>query len=244
VANRSPCALALAGAALVAILASLPAAAVAQNPFDRPRAPLSRQCTFNGDCAAGLICEGGFCRAECQSDRDCSGDKICLDGLYSAQGQLLHLGRPSHPVAATSLTPANPGAYYAARCQARAAQPAGTPARSNAPVITGPVVPAPLVVTGVALAANPAQVSAKCPATVTFNGWIGASAPGAVTYRTLRSDGATSAPQVLKFETGGQKKLSLAWTLGQSAKGSISIEVLAPNRMTSPPAQFSLDCAG
>ena len=47
---------------------------------------------------------------------------------------------------------------------------------------------------------------------------------GWVTYRTVRSDGATSGPKVLKFDAGGQQKITESWTLGQSAKGSISIE--------------------
>ncbi|WP_309606072.1 hypothetical protein [Phenylobacterium sp.] len=234
----------LRGAGLVLVLAclSLPAVATAQNPFDTPRRPLQAQCTFNADCATGLICAGTFCRAECRSDRDCADNKVCVDGLYNAQGKLLHLGRPSRPVAATSLDVINPGAYYAARCQTPAAQPAGAPLQSPVPaVIIGAVVPV-FAATSVSLAASPVDQRAKCPASVTFNGLIGANASGAVTYRIVRSDGGTGAPKVLKFQGAGQKRIAEIWTLSQSLQGSLRIEVLAPNRLTSAPADFALDC--
>ena len=239
--NRSRCSVFLAGVVLVVTCLSLPAVALATNPWDKPRAPLRAQCTFNGECAPGLVCSNAMCRAECQTERDCSENKVCVDGLYSGQGQLLHIGRSAVPAGAAISLP--PGAYYAARCQARAAQPAGTLAPSSSPVVVGAVVQGPLAITGVELAASPAAQSAKCPATVTFNGWIGASSSGAVTYRIIRSDGGTGAPKVVKFEAGGQKKISEAWTLGQSTKGSLTIEVLSPGHLTSAPAAFTLDCA-
>jgi hypothetical protein len=39
--------------------------------------PLSSECVFNGDCQDPLVCAGGFCRAQCQSDRDCPSGTTC-----------------------------------------------------------------------------------------------------------------------------------------------------------------------
>ncbi len=41
------------------------------------RRPPAAQCVFNGDCEERLVCAGGACRAECQTDRDCPTGFAC-----------------------------------------------------------------------------------------------------------------------------------------------------------------------
>lgn len=41
------------------------------------RVPLASQCLFNGDCVEPLVCAGRTCRAQCQTDRDCTPGQRC-----------------------------------------------------------------------------------------------------------------------------------------------------------------------
>src|SRR5262245_966249 len=36
------------------------------------------ECIFNGDCPESLVCAGHFCRAECETDRDCLANLRCV----------------------------------------------------------------------------------------------------------------------------------------------------------------------
>jgi hypothetical protein len=76
----------------------------------------SRQCTFNGDCMDPLVCEGGYCRAQCASDRDCYAGWVCM--LPTASGPLPPNGRPPGQDmnrCAPPGTPANPVVWNAQR---------------------------------------------------------------------------------------------------------------------------------
>ena len=59
----------LATAVTVATLAATAAGTTALPP--------SGQCVFNDECNSPLICSAHYCRAECRTDRDCTGGATC-----------------------------------------------------------------------------------------------------------------------------------------------------------------------
>ena len=85
-----------------------------------------------------------------------------------------------------------------------------------------------------------------CPVTFTFNGTITSSRGGPVTYRWIRSDGATGPTSTLYFkEAGTQSVQAETWTLGgPGTTGTFweAIRVLSPAPATSNEASFTLDC--
>lgn len=97
------------------------------------------------------------------------------------------------------------------------------------------------------LNANAAAFGGPCPVTVRFDGTISSDAAASVTYRFVRSDGGTAQPVTIDFKEPGTRNVSTSWMLGApgfSFKGSMQIEILAPNRFLSPqePATFTVDC--
>jgi hypothetical protein len=98
------------------------------------------------------------------------------------------------------------------------------------------------------LSASPAQFQGACPATIRFTGEIRAAKPGKVQFKFVRSDGASSAVQTLLFSAPGSKPISTTWTLGGQAvtryQGWQAIEFVHPPTGRSPPANFSIQCAG
>jgi hypothetical protein len=98
------------------------------------------------------------------------------------------------------------------------------------------------------LTANPTAFSGKCPALITFNGQITASAPGRVQYKFIRSDNANAPVQTLNFEKAGTMAVSTTWTLGGAAlptyAGWEAIQVVYPQQVQSNKAEFKIQCAG
>ena len=96
------------------------------------------------------------------------------------------------------------------------------------------------------LTANPPAFSGKCPAVITFNGQITASAPGRVQYKFIRSDGANAPVQTLNFEKAGTMAVSTTWTLGGAAlptyAGWEAIQVIYPQQVKSNKAEFKIQC--
>jgi hypothetical protein len=107
------------------------------------------------------------------------------------------------------------------------------------------------VVTNAELTTDPAYLQAHvCPVTVTFNGSITMNGPGTVTYRFVRSDGATSAPYSVSFAKPGTSPVSTTWTLGEATvlpnyEGWVAIQVLTPNAVESAhaAATFRMMCS-
>jgi hypothetical protein len=106
------------------------------------------------------------------------------------------------------------------------------------------------VVTDAAIAADPSYLQSHlCPVTVVFNGHISANGPAKVTYRIVRSDGATGPINALYFEAAGSQPVTTTWTLGDalalpSYGGWVAIEVLSPNAVSSnkADASFTMTC--
>ena len=81
-----------------------------------------------------------------------------------------------------------------------------------------------------------------CPAAVKFSGSITTNGAGTVKYIIIRSDGATTPVQTLVFNAAGTKEVRSDWQLFGDYKGWQKISILAPNKMESKNASFSLSC--
>lgn len=99
-------------------------------------------------------------------------------------------------------------------------------------------------VTAVSLRAERLPLASTCPTTVDFRGTITMDRRGVVSYTFERSDGATAPVYTLFFPAAGTKEVRTSWTLGRSYSGYEKLKVIAPNRMESSEARFSLNCGG
>jgi hypothetical protein len=229
-----------AGAAAASFVLMLAAGAASSQLA--PRHLVGPQCAFNSDCAIGLVCAGGYCRAECRTNRDCAAAQVCRVEIFDDQGRFVRFppALPANPGGIEAAAEANqsyesiprgPGEHVGARCRVPVVQPAaGVIAYFRA---ADPV-----------LKADVTHTAAKCPASVAFTGHITATGgSGPVTYRFVRSDGATGPVKTLKFGTPGTQRVTEAWTLGATTKGWLKLEVLTPNALASAQAPFTLDCA-
>lgn len=102
------------------------------------------------------------------------------------------------------------------------------------------------LVTATARVTPASHTGDDCPVTFTFNGTITTNRAGPVTYRWIRSDGATGPTSRLYFkEAGTQSVPADTWTLGgPGTTGTFweEIRVLSPVPATSNEASFTLDC--
>jgi hypothetical protein len=222
---------------------AVPAAADPQygNPFGRARPLLPRQCSYNDQCAVGLVCAGGYCRGQCRTDRDCARGDTCDASFHDEDG---------HPISQPTADQAVPANSYYGMCRANfdalptVAQPPGSAPQTPIPVILPETrtVPTAFAVTAVKLAADVAADKQKCPTTVVFHGFIAATGSGAVTYHMIRSDGAVGAVQTVKFAGTGEQSIEASWTLSSTFSGAISVEILSPVALRSSPAAFALEC--
>ncbi len=104
----------------------------------------------------------------------------------------------------------------------------------------------PLTLARVSLTSQRASYSGRCPTTISFTGAIETSGgPGAVSYRFVRSDGAKSPIETLAVTEAGAQDVSFSWTLGPAEpfSGSVRLEVVEPQAVTSDPAEFTVSCA-
>lgn len=86
-----------------------------------------------------------------------------------------------------------------------------------------------------------------CPVTFTFSGTITSSRATLVTYRWIRSDGATGPTSTLDFTGAGSQSVETTWTLGATGTTGTfweQIQILSPVTGTSNQASFTLDCTG
>lgn len=106
----------------------------------------------------------------------------------------------------------------------------------------GPKPPA-FAVTGVVVTVSPSTYSGGCPKTFQFAARITANAPGTVTYKWERSDGASSSPQTAVLTAAGVQIVRSSWELSQASfSGWERLHILAPNDLTSNKAAFTLNC--
>ncbi len=96
------------------------------------------------------------------------------------------------------------------------------------------------------LRADPFQGSAACPVVITFSGRISVvGGSGAVSYRFIRSDGASGPVQTLTFSGPGSQNVQETWTLGASGMTLDqweAIRILEPAELESDHAAFRITC--
>jgi hypothetical protein len=99
-------------------------------------------------------------------------------------------------------------------------------------------------IVGVPASVSPAS-SSTCPSTFTIHAQIVVNAPGTVTFRWERSDGAASVVGTYTFAPGvTTADFSTTWTLSASGTYWERLHVLTPNDVASNQATFTLSCGG
>jgi hypothetical protein len=126
---------------------------------------------------------------------------------------------------------------------------ASTATPGTTPVSPVPVAPSGLRVIEVRLRADPSDYTGRCPVRIRFSGRISVvGGSGTVSYRFLRSDGASAPVQTLRFDGAGSKDIAGTWELGaatprfQPFSGWQSIKILEPTETESNRAQFRIHC--
>jgi len=102
-------------------------------------------------------------------------------------------------------------------------------------------------VTSVTTSVNPPSFDGPCPKMFEFSGVIVVDSPGVVTFKWLRSDGATAPEQRIEFKQAGKQVVKTTWTLGDATalptyEGWQSVQILTPNAIESNKATFKLKC--
>lgn len=99
------------------------------------------------------------------------------------------------------------------------------------------------------LRADPFDHTGPCPVEISFSGRISvAGGAGTVSYKFLRSDGASAPVQTINFDEPGSKKVSATWRLGAATprfnpyKGWQAIKIFDPREMESNKAHFTIRC--
>jgi hypothetical protein len=122
---------------------------------------------------------------------------------------------------------------------------AGTP--TQRPTVTAPPQMSDgFRVVEVFLRADPFDYTGACPVTIRFSGRISvAGGGGTVSFKFLRSDGASAPVQTLKFDGPGSKDVTETWQIGgagSSYNGWEAIQIFDPNDMQSEHATFTIRC--
>ncbi len=99
------------------------------------------------------------------------------------------------------------------------------------------------------LRADPFDYRGPCPVKIVFTGRISvAGGGGVVSYKFLRSDGASAPLQTLRFDEPGSKRIDTSWRLGaatsrfQPFSGWQAIKIYDPNERESERAAFKIYC--
>jgi len=129
-----------------------------------------------------------------------------------------------------------------------AAPPANTGA-TTPPANTGtttlpPVTPTPTAKVAATLTAEPARYTGAFPAIITFNAAITVDAPGDVTYRFVRSDGAITPTRTITFKAAGTQQFKDVWAYKQPFSGWLQLKIEAPAAVESNQAPFEVAPGG
>ena len=84
-------------------------------------------------------------------------------------------------------------------------------------------------------------ISGGCPAKVHFTGRIRATGPLEVTYQWLRSDGSHT-DYTIQFARASQKAIATDWAISKNYSGWMQLVILAPARLQTIKANFSVNC--
>lgn len=109
-----------------------------------------------------------------------------------------------------------------------------------------PVQPPSFSVVEALLRADPFDYVGPSPVTIKFTGRISVvGGGGTVSYKFLRSDGASAPIETLHFDGPGSRDVSTTWRLGGPGftySGWQSIKILEPQEMESERANFNIRC--
>ena len=144
----------------------------------------------------------------------------------------------------TSRPPATPEASPSPLPGPPASTGPSTAAPSSTTLAPSPPAPAPpgFRVVEAFLRADPFEHQGACPAAIRFSGRISvAGGGGTVTYRLVRSDGASPLVKTLRFEGPGSLEISETWARGEGS-GWEQIEILDPHPLRSAQATFTITC--
>lgn len=93
------------------------------------------------------------------------------------------------------------------------------------------------------LKANPENFAGPCPVTISFQAEIlPPPLPGPVKYKFIRSDGAESPVEELKFFSPQKKTVTYTWSLGRNYDGWVQLVIVSPGNNTSNKAHFKVRC--
>jgi hypothetical protein len=126
--------------------------------------------------------------------------------------------------------------------------PKTTPTTINTPPhVPGPPSPhspkATFRVVEAMLRGDPFNYSGKCPVAIKFSGRISTvGGSGIVSYKFLRSDGASAPVQSLTFNQPSSQEVFTTWFLSANYSGWEQIQIYTPTGMTSDRAVFSIRC--
>lgn len=124
--------------------------------------------------------------------------------------------------------------------------PSGQTNNDQTPKDNQATTPAGFRIVEASLRADPFDHSGPCPVKINFSGRISAvGGGGTVSYRFLRSDGASAPIQTLTFDSPGSKDVNVTWTLGGPGftfSGWESIKIIEPQESESNRATFKIQC--
>jgi len=173
-------------------------------------------------CKAGLVCgPDGTCLGDagyegCQADGDCASG-VCKSG---------RCGKPGSE-SGGGVAPPLP----------RPETPTPFPPETPSPPPSG------FRVIEAWLRVDPPAYAGPCPVTLRFSGRISAvGGSGTVSYRFLRSDGASAPVSAVTFASPGSKDVETTWMLGQSYEGWQALKILDPQEKESERAVFRVTC--
>lgn len=96
--------------------------------------------------------------------------------------------------------------------------------------------------------ADPFSGAVACPVDIQFSGRISVvGGSGVVTYRWIRSDGASAPVETVNFDAAGSQEVNTTWTRsgapGADITGWQAIQIFEPREQESAHADFNLSCS-
>jgi hypothetical protein len=171
---------------------------------------------------------------------------LTLVGDYMIRGGGHSTTLAKEPDQSSSLPAEQPGSGANGAAQGTSVPSGSMPTTGNSTQPSPSTAPGFRVVEAI-LRADPGSYTGLCPTTIKFTGRISvAGGSGDVSYRFIRSDGASSPVERLHFPGPGSADVSTTWTLGGSGfkySGSQQIQIFDPASLTSEKASFTVACS-
>ncbi|MBC1224840.1 hypothetical protein GNF10_30265 [Nostoc sp. UCD121] len=118
-----------------------------------------------------------------------------------------------------------------------------TPPVVQTPSVVQTTPPLRFRVVELLLRAEPFNYEGSCPATIKFFGRISvARGNGTVSYKFIRSDGASAPVKTINFSGASSQDVETSWSLGKSYSGWQQIQIFDPVEQLSSKAEFKIQC--